>query len=204
MIAIAIFSIGVLTILNLLVNNLYFLDKASTKTQASFLAKEGIELVYNLRDSNLVKAYPRNCIPKTEFMAKKIDPNDPNSYCTILGSGDYAQLWVFSINFSPTEYFSISEVENQIETDRKKRFEMYAIFASTGADDLSNHQIYTNSESVDDQFIKFARYIIVQPLKEKSWEPIATDNILKLESHVLYKNGTKTGEVIFESFIWNY
>lgn len=92
MIAIAIFSIGVLTILNLLVNNLYFLDKASTKTQASFLAKEGIELVYNLRDSNLVKAYPRNCIPKTEFMAKKIDPNDPNSYCTILGSGDYAQL----------------------------------------------------------------------------------------------------------------
>lgn len=64
MIAIAIFSIGVLTVLNLLVNNLYFLDKASTKTQASFLAKEGIELVYNLRDSNNLKAYPRNCIPK--------------------------------------------------------------------------------------------------------------------------------------------
>lgn len=62
-IALGIFSVGILTILNLLINNLYFLDKASTRTQASFLAKEGIELVYNLRDSNMLKAYPRNCIP---------------------------------------------------------------------------------------------------------------------------------------------
>ncbi len=83
-IALGIFSVGVLTVLNLLVNNLYFLNKANTRTQASFLAKEGIALVYNLRDSNLTKEYPWNCIPKTTFVADQIDPNDMSSYCKAL------------------------------------------------------------------------------------------------------------------------
>lgn len=55
LIAITVFSVGVLAVLNLIMNNLSTLDKVQTKITATLLAKEGIELAYNIRDSNLQK-----------------------------------------------------------------------------------------------------------------------------------------------------
>jgi hypothetical protein len=45
--------------------------------------------------------------------------------------------------------------------------------------------------------------MLFKPVKENS-EKLPTDKILKIESHVLYMKWAYTGEVIFESFIWNY
>ncbi len=204
-IAIAIFSIGVLTVLNLLVNNLYFLDKASTKTQASFLAKEGIELVYNLRDSNKLKAYPRNCLPLDEINIDK-----QNNMVKICKNSLWEKMegwedWAFSINFSPEEYMTVSEIQ-ALDSNWDKNFEKYKLVKIL--DTQKKYHYYTtasdNTVWKDTQsFAKFARYIIAKPLVEGE-EEISTKNIVKLESHVLYKNGTKRGEVVFESFIWNY
>jgi len=55
MIAIVIFSVWILAVLNLVTNNLKSMDQNDLKLQATLLAKEWIELVYNLRDSNLKK-----------------------------------------------------------------------------------------------------------------------------------------------------
>ncbi|MBU0627014.1 hypothetical protein KKG31_06595 [Patescibacteria group bacterium] len=52
MIAITVFSIGVLAILNLVMRNLDTIDKVQTKVSATLLAKEGIEIAYNIRNSN--------------------------------------------------------------------------------------------------------------------------------------------------------
>lgn len=54
-IAITVFAIGVLAVLRLITQNLATLDDTQTRRTATFLAKEGIELVYNMRDSNLAK-----------------------------------------------------------------------------------------------------------------------------------------------------
>ena len=54
-IAIAVFAIGVLAVLRLISQNLVALDFTQLRTSATLLAKEGIELVYNMRDSNLDK-----------------------------------------------------------------------------------------------------------------------------------------------------
>ena len=55
MIALTVFSIGILAVMRVITQNLTAMDKAETTTVATFLAKEGIELAYNVRDSNLQK-----------------------------------------------------------------------------------------------------------------------------------------------------
>jgi Tfp pilus assembly protein PilV len=62
MIAIVIFSIGILAVLNLVTNNLKSMDQNNLKLNATLLAKESMELVYNLRDSNIQKELSWNCI----------------------------------------------------------------------------------------------------------------------------------------------
>jgi len=54
-IAITVFAIGVLAVLRLITQTLVTLDITQSGTTAAFLAKEGMELVYNMRDSNIAK-----------------------------------------------------------------------------------------------------------------------------------------------------
>jgi hypothetical protein len=42
-------------------------DRIKHQTAATLHAKEGIELIYNLRDTNIKKAFPRNCIPAEQI-----------------------------------------------------------------------------------------------------------------------------------------
>ena len=55
MIAIAVFSIGVLAVMRVLTQNLVTMDKVETRTTATFLAREGLEMMYAMRDANLQK-----------------------------------------------------------------------------------------------------------------------------------------------------
>ena len=55
MIAITVFAIGVLAVLRLLTSNLVTMDKTENRTIATFLAKESLEMVYNMRDTNVQK-----------------------------------------------------------------------------------------------------------------------------------------------------
>lgn len=61
-IAIVVFGVGILSILKILGNNILIIQHTKLKTQATMLAKEGIEIMYNLRDSNVDRSFERNCI----------------------------------------------------------------------------------------------------------------------------------------------
>ena len=64
LIAISVFAIGILAVLRVLTWNLSVLDTTNIKLQATVLAKEWIELLYNVRDSNLEKNLSWNCVMK--------------------------------------------------------------------------------------------------------------------------------------------
>ncbi len=55
-------------------------DRADIMVYSSFLAREGIELMYNVRDANYAKKLDRNCIFKdatvseTQFFSEKDNP----------------------------------------------------------------------------------------------------------------------------------
>ena len=68
MIAIMVFSIGVLAVLRVLAWDLSLMDHTDMKLQSTVFWKEGLELLYNVRDSNFEKSYHGTVLCDRVFM----------------------------------------------------------------------------------------------------------------------------------------
>lgn len=196
LIAILVFSIGVLAVLNLITDNLWIMSRLDIKNQSNFLWKEAIELVFNMRDSNLVKKLPWNCVLSEDALTSQtMQYLREDTLCAgYFGSGN---MNIFSISFNPEYYFIVSNFSQEVE-DFDTMFQKYRVYYSTG-ENISWY--WENSDTGEETF--FARYILFKPIIEW-WNVLPTNKILKLESHVLYQKWSRTGEYIFESFIWNH
>lgn len=196
LIAITVFAIGVLAVLRLITQNLVTLDITQSRTTATFLAKEGIELVYNIRDSNIAKWLPRDCVLKSWLL---------------LDNPDAACLWKFwswtqdnkilQISFDPQWYMYTLPITRGIHfTELRSGNRLYFITWSLGWHDVfwySSRPVAWTTPGF------FSRYILFTGVRE--WANILPrDSVLKIESHVLYNKWTKTWEVVLESFIWKY
>lgn len=211
MIAIVVFSIGILTVLKMVTNNLETMDKNNVKIQATLLAKEWIELAYNLRDSNIKKELSWNCLMNIDMyewdkdaLSTAIGRWDHSDFEDVIcdwyfGVDDNLQIWFSSENYI---YYSLSQKSNEfaVNYDNNRLYLYtgdvnYYVYADMTNDSLSLNDDYSNTY--------FARYLSFVEVIE--WDNILPgDKILKIESHVLYKKWWNTGEVVFESFIWNY
>lgn len=196
LIAIVVFSVGVLAVLNLITDNLWIMSRLDLKNQSNFLGKEGMELVFNMRDSNLVKKLPWNCVLSddainNETMQYLREDNICRGY---FWSGD---INIFSVSFDPDSYSVVSNFSKEVE-DFDSMFQKYRVYYNTGNKLSWYGDAWENSEETF-----FARYISFKPIIEW-WNVLPTNKILKLESHVLYQKWSRTGEYIFESFIWNH
>ena len=60
LVVVFIFWVGILAVLQLLTRSLGYFDAITMKTKATLLAKEGIEIAYGFRDSNIEQGYPWN------------------------------------------------------------------------------------------------------------------------------------------------
>ena len=99
--ALTVFSIGVLAVMRLITQNISSMDKAQSTTTATFLAKEGLELAYNMRDSNLQKGLPWNCVLSARSLANEYDMVDPDNACATYFSSGIATAQVFRLSFAP-------------------------------------------------------------------------------------------------------
>jgi len=197
-IAITVFAIGVLAVLRLITQNLVTLDITQSRTTATFLAKEWIELVYNMRDSNIEKWLPWDCVLISNLLTGDFWV-DPEKVCA----------WRFSswtdealqISFDP-EWYTYSNPVN-LETNFLDLWSENRLYSTTWT--VWWHDIFWYSSRPvpgQDPTI-FSRYILFTGVRE--WDKILPRNsLLKIESHVLYNKGSKTGEVVLESFIGNY
>lgn len=199
-IAITVFAIGVLAVLRLITQNLATLDDTQTRRTATFLAKEGIELVYNMRDSNLAKWLPWDCILQANFATGDRNEIDPEKVCERNFATGFEEK-VLNISFDPETYVytnapSYSPDFSQLWTDNR-------LFYTTG--NVWWHDIFWYSsrpvDAVDSTV--FSRYILFTGVREWS-DILPRESVLKLESHVIYSKGSKTGEVVLESIIGNY
>jgi hypothetical protein len=183
----------------LITQNLVTLDITQMRTNATFLAKEWIELVYNMRDSNIAKWLPWDCVLKTWFVTDDFGTMDSEKVC----AWNFAS-WtneVLQISFDRDVYTyavptTLWTSFNELWTGNRLYYTTWAIWW---------HDIFWYSSRPvqwqDPTF--FSRYILFTGVRE--WENILPrDSILKVESHVLYNKWTKTWEVVLESFIWNY
>ncbi|MFA5747516.1 MAG: prepilin-type N-terminal cleavage/methylation domain-containing protein [Candidatus Absconditabacterales bacterium] len=199
LVTIAVFSIGVLAVLNLIVNNLGTVDKSETKIKATLLAKEGIEIIYNMRDSNIQKGLDRNCviISGIDNNGKTSEPNLCDGY---FGSG-ISNNKILQVSFDPKGYIQTKRGDN---SDFNNNFSGNRLYFFTGIINGSNIFRYGNENNLfSGEQTFFARYILFTGINEdKNILPV--NKILKLESHVLLKKGSYTGEIVLESFIGNH
>lgn len=206
LIAIGVFSVGVLAVLNLVITNLSTLDRTQVKTVATLLAKEGIELAFHLRDANLTKSLPWNCVFANDLYTK-----DPNFDIETQIANNLEQVvckWYFwsgehilyQMSIDPQHYYTVQIVP--YDEDFSKRFETNRLYLYW--DDIHKiHRYSYQQKELSWEATFFARYLDFVPLQE--WDnQLSSDKILKVTSHVLYQKWSMTGDVILESFIWNH
>lgn len=209
LIAITVFAIGVLAVLRILTWNLSIMDHTNMKLQSTVLAKEWLELVYNLRDSNLEKKLPWNCVLNQNIYNWSIndledelgDVNEDNILCGwYFGSGNYDKILQLSFDKDKYYYQNLTD-STDIFTGL---FEDNKLCLYTW-DDMSWFA-YCSWDAGEPTF--FARYLSFTWVDLSGYYEdiniLPADKILKVESHVLYKKWHKTGDIVFESFIWNY
>ena len=203
LIAITVFAIGVLAVLRILTWNLSIMDHTNMKLQSTVLAKEWLELVYNLRDSNLEKKLPWNCVLDQDIYSKLQSELNLENYqiCAgYFGSGNFDKI--LQLSFDKDKYYyqnltGSTDIFIGLFEDNK-----LCLFTWN---DMSWFA-YCSGNAGEPTF--FARYLSFTWVDLSGYDGnlqlLPTDKILKVESHVLYKKWHKTGDIVFESFIWNY
>lgn len=200
-IAITVFAIGVLAVLRLIIQNLVTLDVTQSRTTATFLAKEWIELVYNMRDSNLGKSLPWNCVLQAHLKTGDRNTIDPEKICAWYFSSWIDDHKFLQISFDPEAYTYAVPVD--AGTNFNALWSGNRLYYTTG--EIWWNIIFWYS-SLPVQWTEptfFSRYILFTGVREGDLV-LPRESILKVESHVLYRKGTKTWSVVLESFIWNY
>lgn len=212
LIAISVFAIGILAVLRVLTWNLSVLDTTNIKLQATVLAKEWIELLYNVRDSNLEKNLSWNCVMKYSIY----ESQDLGSYYLEYNDDpeQFICVWKFWVDNLLQLSFDEKYYIYQGLSVKNKNFE--ALFNDNRLclykDESKNRSWYAycsaNKEWWEETI--FARYLSFSPVyvgnnvDVKSIDVLSEEKVLKVESHVLYNKWGKTWDILFESFIWNY
>lgn len=199
-IAITVFAIGVLAILRLVGQNLITLDTTQLRTSATFFAKEWIELVYNMRDSNIAKWLPWDCVLQPTFTLDIVwNFVNPDEAC----------MWKFSswtnkilqISFDSGAYIYAMPVDAGVNF--AELWSWNKLYYVTW--DIWWHTLfwYSSHSEVGQDPTYFARYILFTGVREWT-DVLPRDTVLKVESHVLYTKWSKTWEIVLESFIGNH
>ena len=208
LIVIVVFCIGILVVLQWLSQTLRNKDYADIQIKSAFLAREWIELMFNLRDANYHKELPWNCIFNHEDNPWEIKLDDDghelsNPFCAwYFWSWDenkILKIWMWTGN----EYIRVET--GSLDGDFDTLFSGYQIYLHTWTDILwgSTWFIY-NQEEADGEWTWFARYLLITWVVAEDGNAVDTDKLLKIESHVLYRKWYLTGEKVMETFMWNY
>lgn len=200
LIVIIVFTIGILAVVHWLTQTLRNKDYADIQIKSAFFAREWIELMFNLRDANYHKELPWNCIftplknPKNEYSENE------NPFCKWYfwsGNDNILKIWMWS-----DEYMDVEAGPRHDDFD--DMFDEYQIYFHTwNALNESTWYLYNHDASNGSGATWFARYILITWVVADG-VVIDTDNLLKIESHVLYRKWYLTGEKVVETFMWNY
>ncbi len=198
-IAITVFAIGVLAVLRLITQNLVTLDTTQARTTATFLAKEGIELIYNMRDSNIDKLLPWDCLLDPVLSANDFGEIDEEKVCLRRFADGTKGDKILQLSFDPESYMHVAVVEaDEMFDELRKQNRLYYL-----SWEVAGTQLFRYSYDETGKETPYARYVTFAKVHDGD-EDLPSDRILKIESHVLYVKWGMTGEVVLESFIWNH
>ena len=198
LVVIIVFCIGILAVLFWLSQTLRNKDYADIQIRSAFFAREWIELIFNLRDANYHKELPWNCVFKRVENLQLEYEQDENPFCN-----SYFTTWtILKIGmWTGNKYIDINTWF--LSPDFDQNFSGYQIYLHTWSIIGDTTGYLYNHEWTDDERTWFARYLVITWVVENE-SLVDSSKLLKIESHVLYKKWSLTGEKVMETFIWNY
>lgn len=192
LIAIFVFGIGILTILNVITKNMVTLDIVRIQNQASVLAKESLEMLINVRDTNILRAQPWNCVAMSE-----LDSQNSSECVSRFLTGDVVSK-SFHIQQDPAGVYTMQEFEPA--TTFQEQFASSQLRYHTGGT-TGQLPLWYDTTTGGAKTV-FARYLVITGVRlapEQARGPV--DKIVKAESHVLYQFQGRTGDVVVETFL---
>ena len=193
LIVIVIFWVGILAILSIMANSVKNFDTINMQTRATLLAKEGIDLAFHHRDSNLEQGYPRDYyarIENTDWGKEEFLWKDWNTTFKI----------GLSVNKDQNPYYLLEKITiwKYTADTFDEYFKTFALELTKLDKTAKNITLtpYTYKATTETPNKGYARRIEFAPLTIKNLK------LLKVSSHVIYKRWSFTGEVVLESFLW--
>lgn len=190
LISIAIFSIGILSISYLIINNVWLSERTRLKTTATMLAKEWIEIVYNRRDTNIKKWRLRNCLSLKQWSyAGECETFFHNSNNLNGGTSRTIQIneiWWYDFNLLG------SALDNDKLYPTKSSIWNYTVLKSR----------WSKNNIIGQKVSNFTRRITFTPVfLWPEWWASQADKLLKITSTVNYKKSAYSGSVSLQSFV---
>ena len=192
LIVIVIFWVGILAILSIMANSVKNFDTINMQTRATLLAKEGIDLAFHHRDSNLEQGYPRDYYARIENQNKEWGNEE------FLWTGWNTTFKIgLSVDKNQNPYYLLEKIGiwKYTADTFDQYFKTFAL-ELTKPKPQENITLYTYKEATETPNKGYARRIEFAPLTIKNLK------LLKVSSHVIYKRWSFTGEVVLESFLW--
>lgn len=191
-----VFCVGILTVLYSITQTITNKEIVKLQLQTSFIGREGIELMYNLRDSNFKKELPWDCL------FRNMDSEDSEPCKWYFASWMNASGTLLKIAIGTGDQFIFVETGNLLQ-DFSGNFQNYQLFKLFSGDSTLFQYVYTGEYWWNVEPSNYARYLIIKPLTESGFI-LDTWKVVKIESHVLFDNGLLTGEDMMETILWNY
>jgi hypothetical protein len=181
-IAIFIFGIGILGIIQTMIKNIETLTMVKLYHQANFLAKEWIDLFINKRNSNILQWLPADCLIFDEDLLLTSSP------CTVTFTS-WADSLFFVVWIDQERLYWIQKISSP--DDDMSQLHLCKQWSHSGM--LSNF--------CDGPLTLFSRYIEVKPVVRTDTAQ-SDNNFVEVISHVIYKQGSYTGHVMLQTFLF--
>jgi prepilin-type N-terminal cleavage/methylation domain-containing protein len=191
LLAIFVFSVGILAVLSLLTQNLRTMHGADVHRSAAFLAQESLSLLSHIRDSNVAYGIGRDCIPDVNIFYAQTQDVAESDVCDyrlsdLIADDKILLLWATTGSAIDIRVMDASEDFDTLFADVRLR-------TLSGSDILQ----YSNGEAS-----VFARYLSITGAT-LSGQTIPWNILLKINSVVLFRQGDKTGQVVLETLLGN-
>ncbi len=189
LLAIFVFSIGILAVLSLVTQNLRTMHGADVHRSAAFLAQESLSLLSHIRDSNVAYGIGRDCIPDASiFSAQTVEEDDICRY-RLSDLIDDEKFLLLGASTGSAIYIDVIDASTNFDT----------LFADARLRTLSWSDVLQYS---DGRASAFSRYLMITGASIGG-QIVTGDVLLKVHSVVLFKQWDKTGQIVLETLLGN-
>ncbi len=188
MIAIVVFWVGILGVLHVMTQNISLIDRSKLKATATLLNKEGMELAFHHRNTNVLLSYNWSCGERDASSNNDLWCDDIVTSGTNTYTIQTDQEWTYTIapiNLS----WSFSEI-----------FEKTRLYSHTDTTDNYTIERFDHNQT-DGTKTNFARFITYDKIVADDINQEAAKNMTKVTSTTLFSKWTITWEIIFESIM---